>query len=325
MQTKQMLKSSQPIVFKTIENGFKNNKKSHAYLISGSKGMPLKETALFLAQSFLCDEPSEHLACEECITCIRIKENNFTDFIFINGEEESIKKEMIDHIQDEFSKTSIENKGLKIYLIHLVEKATSSAINGLLKFLEEPSEDVVAILTTENISKVLATIISRCQLLRLKTASKSQLIDELIEDGITKEDAKILSTFYNSKEEVDAILEEGNYNNIKDLALETFQKYIEDDGRFSFFVQRNVYNQVNSKQSCTLFLDFLELLFKDNLNDKSVLFEDDKYKVKEYQKEYIEKAILDIIVSKGKIDLNVNIPLLLDGLCYELVYNKGGN
>ena len=68
MQVKEILKESQPVVYRVIENGFKNKKTSHAYLISGEKGMPVRQTALFLAQSFLCDS-NETLACEECINC----------------------------------------------------------------------------------------------------------------------------------------------------------------------------------------------------------------------------------------------------------------
>ena len=52
MQVKDMLKESQPVVYRILENGFKNKKTSHAYLISGEKGMPVRQTAIFLAQSF---------------------------------------------------------------------------------------------------------------------------------------------------------------------------------------------------------------------------------------------------------------------------------
>ena len=73
----------------------------------------------------------------------------------------------------------------KVYadIIHLIEKATIGAMNSLLKFLEEPVDDVVAIITTQNISKVLATIISRCQLIRLKDYSSYDLENLLINNG----------------------------------------------------------------------------------------------------------------------------------------------
>ena len=84
-----MLKESQPVVYRILENGFKNKKTSHAYLISGEKGMPVKQTALFLAQSFLCDS-SESLACEDCINCIRVKDGTYADLIVIDGEKETV-------------------------------------------------------------------------------------------------------------------------------------------------------------------------------------------------------------------------------------------
>lgn len=44
---------------------------------------------------------------------------------------------------------------------------TDQAANSLLKFLEEPEEDIIAILSCKNTSVVLPTIISRCQQIKL--------------------------------------------------------------------------------------------------------------------------------------------------------------
>jgi len=321
MQVKELIKESQPVVYRIIENGFKNKKTSHAYLISGEKGMPVKQTAVFLAQSFLCDS-NENLACEECINCIRVKEGTYADLIVIDGEKESIKKDMIDSLQDEFGKTALEEKGLKVYIIHLVEKATSSAINGLLKFLEEPSSDVVAILTTENLSKVLPTIVSRCQLLRLKTISKDGLVKELVNEGVGEEDAKVLVSFYNDKEEILQILEDESYQEIKDLAFEAFLKFKNDDD-FAFFIQRSVAPKVYKKEQCTLFLGIIELLFKDSLLDGLSIFNNQELKLS-YDKEDIEGFVYSIIMCREKIDLNANIALLLDDLSYKLMFREGG-
>ena len=321
MQVKDMLKESQPVVYRILENGFKNKKTSHAYLISGEKGMPVRQTAIFLAQSFLCDS-SEHLACEECINCIRVKDETYADLIIIDGEKDSIKKDMIDSLQEEFMKTALEEKGLKVYIIHLVEKATSSAINGLLKFLEEPSSDVVAILTTENATKVLPTIVSRCQLLRLKAISKTGLINELVDTGVGEEDAKVLVNFFNDKDEILNVLEDESYQEIKDLAFETFLNF-KNDNDFVYFVQRQVAPKVNKKEQFTLFLGILELLFKDSLLDGLSIFNNDEFKL-DYDKEEIEQFVYNIIMCREKIDLNANIALLLDDLCYKLMYREGG-
>lgn len=321
MQVKEILKESQPVVYRVIENGFKNKKTSHAYLISGEKGMPVRQTALFLAQSFLCDS-NETLACEECINCIRVKDGTYADLIIIDGEKESIKKDMIDFLQEEFTKTALEEKGIKVYIIHLVEKATSSAINGLLKFLEEPSNDVIAILTTENATKVLPTIVSRCQLLRLKAASKTNLIDDLVNGGVGEEDAKVLVNFYNDKEEILSVLEDEYYQEIKDLAFETFLNF-KNDQDFVYFVQRNVAFKVNKKEHFTLFLGILELLFKDSLMEGLSIFNNKDLKL-DYDKEEIEQFVYNIIMCREKIDLNANIALLLDDFCYKLLFREGG-
>lgn len=323
MSTRQFLQETQPIVYKTILNGFKKKKTSHAYLLSGGKGLALKETATFLAQSFLCDEKKDDIACEECVNCIRIKENNYSDLIVIDGDKTTIKKEMIDNLQAEFTKTALEEKGLKIYIIHLIEKATTAAINGLLKFLEEPSDDVVAILTTENISKVLPTIVSRCQLLRLKTFSKTNIIDVLQEKGVSLEDAKILTTFRNSEEEILKVLEEETYNMLKDVAIETYLEYKKDKDMV-FYMQKNVHPLIKSKDDCHLFLELLELLFKDNILNEQKIFDNEEYVLEEYQKANIEKIILAIIDARSKIELNVNIPLLLDQLGYRILNREGG-
>lgn len=321
MQVKEILKESQPVVYRVLENGFKNKKTSHAYLVSGEKGMPVKQTALFLAQSFLCDS-SEGLACEECINCIRVKDGTYADLIVIDGEKESIKKDMIDSLQEEFTKTALEEKGIKVYIIHLVEKATSSAINGLLKFLEEPSSDVIAILTTENATKVLPTIVSRCQLLRLKAASKTHLIDDLVKDGVGEEDAKVLANFYNDKEEILKVLEDESYQEIKDLAFETFLNF-KNDQDFVYFVQRSVAPKVNKKEHFTLFLGILELLFKDSLMEGLSIFNNEELKL-DCNKDEIEEFVYNIIMCREKIDLNANIALLLDDLSYKLLFREGG-
>lgn len=323
MNTKQFLKETQPIVYKTILNGFQKKKTSHAYLLSGGKGMALKETAIFLAQSFLCDSKVDEIACEECVNCIRVKEDNYSDLIVIDGSKTTIKKEMIDTLQEEFSKTAREEKGLKIYIIYQVEKATASAINGLLKFLEEPSDDVVAILTTENVSKVLPTIVSRCQMLRLKTFSKEETIKSLLEKGVSEEDAKILTTFRNSEEEILSVLEEENYNILKDITIETYLEFVNGKDMI-FYMQKNLYPRIKSKDDCHLFLEIFELLFKENILKENKIFDKEEYKLDEYQKENIEGIILAIIDARSKVELNVNIPLLLDQLGYKIVNKKGG-
>lgn len=56
------------------------------------------------------------------------------------------------------------------------------AANSMLKFLEEPEDDIVAILMTNNINNVLSTIISRCKVIKFNNVSDDvSLNDEVLE------------------------------------------------------------------------------------------------------------------------------------------------
>ena len=77
-----------------------------------------------------------------------------------------IKKEQLLELQKEFSVKPLYGKYL-IYIIKNAELLNRSSANTILKFLEEPSPNIIAILLTNNIYNCLDTIISRCQVLSL--------------------------------------------------------------------------------------------------------------------------------------------------------------
>lgn len=63
----------------------------------------------------------------------------------------------------------------KVYIIDEVHMLTKEAFNALLKTLEEPPEHVVFILATTEEEKLLDTILSRCQVFRMRSPSRSVL------------------------------------------------------------------------------------------------------------------------------------------------------
>ena len=199
MQIEKYLRENQHIIYRTFVNALTNKTLSHAYLLVGNPGTPLLEVAKFLAKSIICDDPSP-LACENCITCLRVESNNYPDVVILDGSKGTIKKEDILNIESRFEKTAFESKGIMIYIINLVENMGVEAINSMLKFLEEPDSEVYAFLTTNNQNNVLPTILSRCQILHLKTIDRKKIIEEAIEMNIDSRDAELLSYFYNDAE-----------------------------------------------------------------------------------------------------------------------------
>ena len=91
---KEYLKKNQPLFLRIIENEFQSNKIPHAFLLVGQH---VEQPLNYLTMSLICDETT---ACEKCIDCQKIMNHQYADIIEYNGQEESIKKKHIEHIQE---------------------------------------------------------------------------------------------------------------------------------------------------------------------------------------------------------------------------------
>lgn len=172
----------EPKAAKLFINSRKIGRLSSAYLLYGERNAPLKETALYLAKSLGCE--NDLLACDECDSCKRFNKGIHPDFVLIDGETTRIKKEDIQSLQDKFSESAFEKGHRLCYVIHRIENITEKAANTILKFLEEPREGQVAILTSYNIDKVLKTILSRSVLVRIDPLDMDKMQRELIDNPI---------------------------------------------------------------------------------------------------------------------------------------------
>ena len=195
------LKNQQKPVYDLFAHALKKDKWSHAYLLNGFQGQPLQDIALFLGQSLLCEKP-QPLACGQCLTCQRFQKQDYTDLIIIDGSEASIKKQDVLSLESRFAITGLEKANKQIYLLHKIEAMTPEAINALLKFLEEPSLDIYALLTTTNIDDVLPTIQSRSQVIHFKPNQPQRLIEEAMALGVEPAIAELLSFEYGSAEDI---------------------------------------------------------------------------------------------------------------------------
>ena len=323
MQINEYLKKYQPIIYKTFANALKNKHLSHAYLLSGNVGTPLKETAIFLAKSLLCDNPSP-LACDSCITCLRINDENYPDLMIFDGAKTKIKKGDIEKIIDNFDKTSLENKGIMIYILNLVETMTPVAVNALLKFLEEPGNNIYAFLTTENESKVLPTILSRTQILRFKSIPRSEILIDAKEEDVNNEDAELLSNFYSDGKTIKEISQSETYLNAKNALYVQLEALCSNNFDALYACESKVIPLIKNNETARLYLKLLSIVFQDILNKQvggeTILPSYDNIidELSTHLK-HIDKSLFVIMSSISKIDINVNIPLLLDHIIYEII------
>ena len=322
MQIDRYLQEYQPVIYKTFVNALETKKLSHAYLLSGSIGMPLKEVAIYLAKSLLCDNPNP-LACNECITCLRVDEGNYADMMVFDGENAKIKKGDIEKITSNFDKTALEDKGIMIYVLHLVETMTAVAVNSLLKFLEEPGKNIFAFLTTENESKILPTIISRTQVLRFREIDRSKIIKDAENMGVIAEDAEILSGFYNDAKTIKEISESKEYETAKQALTDQLNSLLISPDDAVFTNQRFIVPSLKQQNIARLYIKMLTEIFKDLLN----LSVNESITLKSYDNilhellnhvSHIDKSLIVLMSSLKKLDYNVNVGLLLDHIIYSI-------
>lgn len=323
MKVAHYLKEHQPLIYKTVVNALQTHRLSHAYLIIGEAGTPLLPVATFLAKSIVCENP-QPLACEECLTCLRIDDGNYTDFVVYDGSTKTIKKEDVQAVEGRFVDTAIEAQGKMIYVLHLVENMTAEAVNSLLKFLEEPENDIYAFLTTENESKVLPTIISRTQTLRLKLIDRTVVINEAVDLGVPLIDAEMLSYFYNDGFSILERSSDEDYTQAKQALNELLEALNKNTQAAVFVSQKTISPLLKTKESARFYLDMLAQIFRDLINvrfDNRITLSSYDSILKELaiRLPHLDTSLIEIMTARGQLDLNLNIPLLLDHIIYTIV------
>ena len=328
MKYDEYLEKYQPFIYNTFINSLKFNKVSQAYLIKGSDGTPTLDIALFLAKTLICEEPSP-LACSSCLNCIRFEEGNYADFMLIDGSKNTIKVGDIENLQKFLASSSLEKQGKKIYIINCLENANKEAVNALLKTLEEPTSSVYAFITTQNEAKLLPTIISRCQILSLLPINKSIVKQNAINEGVLLEDADILSYFYCDVEVIKQKSEEENYKEQKKLLYETLNALTISSEEAIYYAQTNLIKNIKTKEDARLYIDLLSIAFRDILhiqNNQPLVLEGAKEQIDTLSKKYknVSNIYLEIMLSRGQIEDNVNLSLLLQHI-FIYIRKEGGS
>ena len=316
---KEKLRKTQPVAYKILENSLLKKASAHAYLFFGDKGCGKLDTAILTAQSMVCE--NDGFACEKCDTCRRIKERSFADMIVVDGSNKTIKKEDILHIQEEFTKTAFEATGKKIYILNLVENATPDAMNSLLKFLEEPAADVTAILITEQIDKVLPTIVSRCQKIPFRKMKVSDCLKYAREQGMDELDAYLCSNIVTNIDELISLSEEENYQNARIWAMEIIEHFYDDPYQAILNIQNEGFNDKkgNDRIQFFYFTDILTVFFRNCIMQKSLCIHKTwNEMMKKYSREECIKYLSICMDSKTRFSKSVNVKLLVDSMLIRM-------
>ncbi|TFH37680.1 MAG: DNA polymerase III subunit delta' [Anaerolineales bacterium] len=166
-----------------------------AYLLTGSDGLGKRTLAIRFAQALNCTAPkASGDICGECRACTLIPTTQFPDFHEIVPEEDTsrLKVEQIRELQQKLALSPYEGTW-RIALLPDFENATENAANALLKTLEEPSENVIVLLTAVDVPSLLPTIVSRCEHLPLRAVSNEIIRETLLRQGVEGEQAELIA------------------------------------------------------------------------------------------------------------------------------------
>ena len=198
-------KDKQFLAYNLFVKDIENNCVTHAYLIDENNYSDSFKMVLSFVKSILCENKYvDNSKCFDCSLCKRIDDGNYPELKIISADGMYIKKQQIIELQQEFSRSAVEGKK-RIYIIRDCEKMRTEAANSMLKFLEEPEDDIVAILMTNNINNVLPTIISRCKVIKLNNVSnqengKDEILENLAINFISSLETKGVSTIIDVKD-----------------------------------------------------------------------------------------------------------------------------
>ncbi len=179
----------QPGAVGALKSAIDTSKIVHCYLFTGPRGIGKRLTASIFARALNC-EGSYSKPCDYCLPCQKALHQNHPDIIFLKPDGISLKIEQVRALK-KMAYTRVYEGQYKVFIIEDMHKATVQANNSLLKILEEPPENSVFILLSENPQAMPATIVSRCQRVNFAPLEKSSISEILLQKGYPLEKAQL--------------------------------------------------------------------------------------------------------------------------------------
>lgn len=280
-------------VLENLVKYYHENKISHAYLIETNNLEKCYLDLLEVIKQIFCQN-EYNKECNKCNICNLVNQNYLPSLVVISPDGMNIKKEQIVELKKKFSTVPIYTKE-NIYVIKNAEKLNGASANTMLKFLEEPEQNILGFFITNNANNVISTIRSRCEVIKVIYD-----IHELDINNITNDINK--DKF--------------------DVAIEYLFK-IEVEKKLGIMYNRDVVlNKFSEREDIKTVFKIIFIIYEELL--KKVMGLDNKFdfeKINELSSLDKDKVLRRInLVTKfiDDIDSNVNVELLLDKFVIEL-------
>lgn len=232
-----------------IRHALKNDKLSHAYLFYSQKGVDI-ESCVFEAIKLILEEKMNLKVDEK-----NIEDFNYYDFKMIKPNIEGIIiKEKVNEVISSLYESSLTNNKLKILYIKDIDAGNKFSLNRLLKFVEEPTENLIIFMSTNHFDKVISTIKSRTQNVFIKQELLEEKMDK-INQFCNKEFVKLLAYIYPNVKELQKI--------DLDLFVKTYYKLLEilDEALDNVFTLKISLNNLWEKANNEFILNIMQFFY----------------------------------------------------------------
>jgi DNA polymerase III subunit delta' len=148
---------------------------SHAYLFHGPAGAGKREAARAFAAELLAEGAADPDNARR-----RVIEGVHPDLTWVrpSGAAEMLVGDIEEPVIGAASRTPFESQR-RVFVIEGADTMNDQAANKMLKTLEEPPPFAHLVLLTDKLGNMLATILSRCQLVRFEAATPAELSTRL--------------------------------------------------------------------------------------------------------------------------------------------------
>lgn len=303
---------------------------AHAYLIHGEKGTGKKMLAGLFAKTLQCEAGGTD-PCGTCRSCIQCDSGNQPDIIWVTHEKPTVIS--VDDIREQVNNDIIikpYSSRYKIYIIPEAELMNPQAQNALLKTIEEPPEYAIIMLLTNNLDKMLPTILSRCITLNLKPVGELDMMEYLSRMGVPQAKAKFCVGFaFGNLGKAVRLATSEEYNEIKHDCVQI----LKDINRMEIYDLIDAVKKMSKyKLDIYDYLDIMMMWYRDILMLKvsgspdKLLFKEEYATLKQQANyisyEGIENVLKALDKVKVRLEANVNFDIAMELLLLTIKENQ---
>ncbi|MCA1595359.1 MAG: DNA polymerase III subunit delta' [Chloroflexi bacterium] len=365
------------IAVSRLRSSLENGAVGHAYLFAGPSGVGKTTTARAFAKALNCERAASLIggpadSCDLCSACRQADAGVHPDIHIVRpaliaseaeGSDRRVSTEiLISQIREMRRMINLSPSvgRRKVFIVTPADAMNEQAQNALLKSLEEPPEACTLILCAESAESILATIQSRCQVLRFGTAPRALIQLRLRElFGLTEDDAAIVAALAQGRvgmairlagepawrdarramlDLVEAALSNGPLN-----ALQSVSRLRDAASQIPILIDRlsggdteaasekmasRVQLQLLFEELAVLARDLLVLRSSDNRSGADLLVNLDRLEslrrlAARQSEPMLRRALDSTLTAQDLLRRNVNPQLLLEDLMLEFTWEEG--